>query len=812
MRPRSRVPVRPARRPGLLFQVAEDGLGPARRAIADRAIRERRPLGDLDGHAAAAARPVVRRLRAAFPRRPHDDRLPGRTSSPPEPGEDGVRCESRRIGERLDPPGGASPMEARRAAVRALRSAALAGVAFLLLTANPSASAPDEVVAFRECAFDWIPWTSTVEEAKAKGKAEGRLVLAFVFPWDAKAYEAGYEGAERVRAQDRAAGADADAQRLRDPGFVKEQAAFVSWLCDPELSACVARSFVPVRLRMHTWHFFEGGPGPFADPLTRLGTSNRETRAPAVVVSTPEGKLVRRVERIGVFDPRLVHRVLLASLRENARYRPAKPKADAELRSAVADRVAGGDLDEARKRLAGAPSGESAWAAVQSARLDAIEGKSGEAAKALAALPSSVERDAALAEVLTRTGTFEEAVKAAGASADPRARTAKARALERLGRAEEASGVWRGLLKDGGDGPVAARARLHLAGDGPRAIEWDVVEDSGAGESSKTTVCGSGGETAAVRYLRSQQDADGAWRDARSTGGGAFDLAVPRTALCACALRAWRLATRGVAMDEAISKAVAFVTKWSEHPSEQVWHLTYALHLELDLLAEKPSDDGKRRARALLEALTKIEHEGGWTYTAPPRLHTFNTAPILLSLVRAKEMKLPVAEGQIERAARFLEANRVAKTRVFHYGPTMEHMSGEKGKTDEKSTCMRTAACELALLAAGAEKGTKGVSEAVDLFLENQAAARGTQKIFESYVDVTSLQDSYRWFFGAWYAAQCVSRLPEAKRKKAASRLDAIVRAEQEIDGSFVDSQMVGKPSSTALALLALAEGRPWLQ
>src|SRR5262245_11143394 len=109
------------------------------------------------------------------------------------------------------PPGGASPMEARRAAVRALRSAALAGVAFLLLTANPSASAPDEVVAFRECAFDWIPWTSTIEEAKAKGKAEGRLVLAFVFPWDATAYEAGYEGAERVRAHDRAAAPEDDA-------------------------------------------------------------------------------------------------------------------------------------------------------------------------------------------------------------------------------------------------------------------------------------------------------------------------------------------------------------------------------------------------------------------------------------------------------------------------------------------------------------------------------------------------------------------------------------------------------------------------
>jgi hypothetical protein len=51
-------------------------------------------------------------------------------------------------------------------------------------------------------------------------------------------------------------------------------------------------------------------------------------------------------------------------------------------------------------------------------------------------------------------------------------------------------------------------------------------------------------------------------------------------------------------------------------------------------------------------------------------------------------------------------------------------------------------------------------------------------------------------------------RLPEAKRKKLAPRLAQVVRAAQEVDGSFVDSQMIGKPSSTALALLTLAELR----
>jgi hypothetical protein len=167
-----------------------------------------------------------------------------------------------------------------------------------------------------------------------------------------------------------------------------------------------------------------------------------------------------------------------------------------------------------------------------------------------------------------------------------------------------------------------------------------------------------------------------------------------------------------------------------------------------------------------------------------------------------------VDAAQIGRAAAFLEKNRVQKGRVFHYGTTMEHMSGEKGKTDTKSTCMRSAACELALFRAGDGKSTKGIAECLDLVFAHHEAVRATQKIFESYVDVTSLQDSYRYFFGLWHAAQAVHALPEAKRKAAATRLAQAVRAAQEIDGSFVDSQMVGKPSSTALALLALAECR----
>jgi hypothetical protein len=673
----------------------------------------------------------------------------------------------------------------------------LAPACVALLLASPAGGA-EEPARFRECAFGWIPWTKTIEEAKATAKKEGRLVLAIAFPWDGKEHEDGYEGAEAVRSQAKVPPEQAAARRSSDPGWLKEQGALAAWLGEPAVSALVARSFVPVRLRLNTWHFFDGGPGPFRDPLIRLGTSDRATRPPAVVIATPEGNLVTRVQRLGVFDPHWLHRFLLKALREHPKRRPPRPRGDGADPATIAALAAGGDLDEARRRLARVPGSE-----VETLRLDAMDGDLAAVEKSLLALPAAPERDALLAEVLLRRGKPAEVVAIAGLEAHPAGRVARAAALERLGRDDEALPLWRQTLAEAPDSPRAARAALRLSPDAPRAREWDAGAEPAFDPAADTTVCGKGGPAAAVRYLLSQQDPDGAWRDPRGGGAG---ITVPRTALATCALRAHRTISEKP-LDDAIARGTRFVGAWCDAPGDEVWSLTYALHLQLELLETEKSADARRRALALLERLGRIEHDGGWTYTAPARLHTFNTAPILLLLVRARDAGLPVDADRIERTAKFLERNRVGKSGVFHYGTTMENMSGEKGKTDAKSTCMRSAVCETALVAAG-RKSPAGIEGAVDLFLANEAAGRATQKIFENYVDATSLQDSYRYFFGLWYAAQAATRLPDAKRKKACARLSSVLFAAQEIDGSFVDSQSVGKASSTALALLAAAELR----
>ncbi|MHC4493362.1 MAG: hypothetical protein ACYTDU_17270, partial [Planctomycetota bacterium] len=62
--------------------------------------------------------------------------------------------------------------------------------------------------------------------------------------------------------------------------------------------------------------------------------------------------------------------------------------------------------------------------------------------------------------------------------------------------------------------------------------------------------------------------------------------------------------------------------------------------------------------------------------------------------------------------------------------------------------------------------------------------------------------------FGTYYAARAIRLLPRAARTDLARKLTARILRDQEVDGSFVDSQMVGKTSSTALALLTLAQLR----
>jgi hypothetical protein len=372
--------------------------------------------------------------------------------------------------------------------------------------------------------------------------------------------------------------------------------------------------------------------------------------------------------------------------------------------------------------------------------------------------------------------------------------------------------------------PLAARAAILLDEKGPFPRVWETRARDDADPLAESTEVGPGKDgpvNAAVDFLLGQQDPDGSWPEPtrryslpvrKESDRGVL---VPRTALCVDALRHWRDGMRGERRrraDDAIARGSKYVFEWTADPAPKVWHLTYALHLELTVHPERRGAEKRaaaRRIQGLIGKLGEIEHDGGWTYTRTTRLHTFNTAPILILLAEARAQGFDVKDAQLDRAAAFLERNRLGKKSLFHYGTEMEHMAPAARPAKARlSSCFRSPLCELALHLSGKGGGEKRLRESLEVFFDGLEAARSTAKIYESYVDPSCMQDSYRYFFGVWYAARAIRALPEKRQKRLADRLRETIPPLMELDGSYADSLMVGRTSSTALALLALAELR----
>ncbi len=79
-------------------------------------------------------------------------------------------------------------------------------------------------------------------------------------------------------------------------------------------------------------------------------------------------------------------------------------------------------------------------------------------------------------------------------------------------------------------------------------------------------------------------------------------------------------------------------------------------------------------------------------------------------------------------------------------------------------------------------------------------------KISEPNPSPNSLHDAYHYYFGHYYAARALARLPRGEARRHAKKQIEIILPQREIDGSFVDAQMQGRSYSPAMALLTLLE------
>jgi hypothetical protein len=612
---------------------------------------------------------------------------------------------------------------------------------------------------------DTIPWAEDLETALATAKETGKPVLVTVVPVGDRRWVSGYRGAERVRkGQEPHPWGDERAMAI-DSGLVKERAMMASLFTDPEIVHLVKACFVPVRLRLHTYVFDEAGSRQFEDPLATLGTSGREVGGPALVFARPDGRPLHACRRMGVFSVPMVREMLRAVLRKAGAARPpAFPdERPAALRRAW-EQAREGNLPEARRildRLKQLPEG-AAW------RWEAIY--------------------------------------------------LRGHLLDKLGEPKGARECWAEAARGDPKGPWGSKAAVRLREREGRLDEWETLTRFPFDPLAERTEVGPGDEKVeevlehAADYLLLQQRPDGGWHDPfvdvhpMAGPGSAYDKSVPRTGLVVDALLGLRevLPKRREELTAAAARGIDFVGRFADAPAPHVWKLTYALHLQVAILGadlpKKAKEAARTRAMKLVATLRSVQHQGGWSYMPPPRIHSFNTAPVLLMLAELRDLGVEVPGPVADQAARFLEGLREeSDPREFAYASNVRHRA-------LRSSSCRTALCELALLRHAKGKDVTRLRAGVELFFEFEEPVRRTTKVFEAYFALTSLHDAYHYYFGHYYTARALARLPREEAAKFAKRQMECVLAQRELDGSFVDAQMQGKCTSTAMAVLTLLE------
>jgi hypothetical protein len=335
----------------------------------------------------------------------------------------------------------------------------------------------------------------------------------------------------------------------------------------------------------------------------------------------------------------------------------------------------------------------------------------------------------------------------------------------------------------------------------------------------------------AVAFLRGDQKKEGSWGGPRNTTY--TDLWTnPETHF------AWRVGTTGLACmalleaggagedEAALGRGLDFL---AANPSLQrsecwdldhTWGLVYGLQALARALRHPRTADSPRRdamrstAERILETLLRYQSpNGGWGYYAytesawrPEWATSFQTAAALLALFEAREAGLAVDGARIAAGLRAVKRCRLP-TGAYTYSVMAIPNPGDLEGIDQvKGSLGRIQVCNLALLAGGEKVPLDELRRGISLFFEHHRfldVARRKPIPHEAYYR----NAGYFYFFGHFYAAGVIERLPAEERDPLWSRLQREILKTQEPEGSMWDHWMsdYSRPWGTAYGVLALS-------
>jgi hypothetical protein len=343
-----------------------------------------------------------------------------------------------------------------------------------------------------------------------------------------------------------------------------------------------------------------------------------------------------------------------------------------------------------------------------------------------------------------------------------------------------------------------------------------------------------------VAFLLESQRKDGSWGSADNTKGGvdiyapapgahhAFRSAV--TALCVSALIEADPDSRNADVQAAIGRGEAWLLenlprlrRASPDTLYNVWGHAYGIET-LALLYRRHAGDaaGQERIaeciRGQIDLLERYESvNGGWGYydfdvgarktAASP--NSFTTATVLLALADAKDLGIDVPQKIVDRG---LEAIRrqTKPDRSYLYGDYLKYVPTHPVNRPGGSLG-RSQACNAALRRYGDEDLTDAAIRAwlERLFARNGWLSLGRKKPIphESWFAVAG----YFFYYGHFYAAECIRMLPEQDRGPLKSHLARIMMPLQEPNGCFWDYTFYDYHTQygTAFAVRTLVRCRP---
>ena len=647
-------------------------------------------------------------------------------------------------------------------------------------------------------------WADSHKDVLEKAKAEGKLVMTIVHAF-----------------QDR----KPNPNRL-DPSAISYEVLMRGPMSDPDVVKIVRENFATRKVPLFMMQFGkELERNVQADPLSELGTSTREIQPTAILIHTSEGKLIQRMNAIGVFNSRLLHRALTKALQDQAIDPIPEKLVD------VPDQLLTEHIDY--------------WIKAKLAYL------SGDANRALT--------------ILAQVKTDGEQTAIAKALAG--------KILHHEGQHVDARHVFTEAIEHGLDGgshgelgetlywmldcryPVAQQERLRSKAESfikkhPDSI-WaksllhrtcnPVIDLSGAesfdlsaspselfGETIPETEFGAAVKKA-LRFLVNSQLENGIWRRLEGGQHNQKFTEPAITAICACAIHRWRLSGDLVKLPDRLmidlkrseSLARGALRRYQEEINNaamdysQVFNQTYALEYYLDLLEslreEKISDaeieekDVVEMAQFFVDMLLRHQFkDGGWSYLRPDpngrwgiRHHSFNTGPILIELARAKRLGLQVRLDEIKKGADSLLSLR-AEDGAFAYAPGADW----NWLTNHRAAIGRDTVCELGLFAVGTGNVEK-IRVALERFRRYRYFLEYPRKLYgDSFNGIG--HGSYFYAFAYYYACRALKHLPADRQMPAAREFQSELLAARELDGTWIDNHSQGKHYATAMVLNCL--------